>query len=178
MKNISKKLLVGLFSLSLITTLPSCSTLTSLLGGSQNAIPSFQQPKLSIKSFALGDVNIQEVNFKLTLNVENPNSVAIKTSDVAYNLDLAGTNIIKGSLTNGIDIKANSTTEMDIPLKVTTQSLLELAPKLIASITNLDYKAYGTINFDTPIGKLPLNWEKQDKINLTSLLSLLTNIKF
>lgn len=178
MKNISKKLLVGLFSLSLITTLPSCSTLTSLLGGSQNTIPSFQQPKLSIKSFAVGDVSVQEVNFKLTLNVENPNSVGIKTSDVAYNLDLAGTNIIKGSLTDGIEIKANTTTEMDVPLKVTTQSLLELAPKLIANITNLDYKAYGTVNFDTPVGKLPLNWEKQDKINLTSLLSLLSPIKF
>lgn len=178
MKKFSKTIVLAISSLLFITTVPSCSTLTSFLGKTADTVTSFQQPKLSFKSIAVGDVNIQEVNFKVVLNVENPNSVGIKTSDVLYNLDLAGTSLIKGSLSNGIEIKEKSTTEVELPLKVTTQSLLEVAPKLISNLADVTYKAHGTVNFDTPVGKMPINWEKEDKINLTSLLSLLSPIKF
>ena len=51
----------------------SCDTLGTLIG------LVFEQPKVSIKSFEVGDISADSLNFKLSLDVENPNPVGIKT---------------------------------------------------------------------------------------------------
>ncbi|MFN8673317.1 MAG: LEA type 2 family protein [Candidatus Sericytochromatia bacterium] len=168
--NLSKKtalVLVSIFSLSL---LPSC--LTGNLGNLAQTAQTFQNPKVNIKSVSLGDFNLQEINFKVTITVENPNDIGAKTSNIEYNLELAKTKLISGTLDKGLDLQAKKTVEVEVPMKVETSKLLAVAPTIASNLSNLDYAVYGTLSVDTPVGKVPVPWRKEDKINLLSLASL------
>lgn len=173
MKITNKTLVLVSMLLFSVTTLTACDNAGSALGGIAQSAQNFQQPKISIKSFNVDGANLQEILFKVTLSVENENNFSIKTSNIDYNLDIAGAKIFNGSLVNGIDLPAKKATEIELPIKVDTQKLLTAVPNIITKLSELDYAVYGTVNFDTPIGKVPLNWKKEDKINLFSLASLI-----
>lgn len=144
----------------------SCSTLLDI------AKISFQQPKVGINSFSYTGADSQKVKFNLLLNIDNPNAIGIKTSGINYNLDLNNAGVINGNLSKGLEIAANGKNNIEIPIDVNFQNLLQIAPSLISNPNNLDYKVYGTISFDTPIGPIPINWQKQDKVSIQQLLTL------
>lgn len=158
-------------SLLTLSSLQSCSG--GDLGNLVQTAQSFQNPKVSIKSFNLDNATLQEIKFKVTLAIENPNSVGIKTSNIEYNLELAKTKIISGNLEKGVELLPKKTVDVEIPITVDSLKLLSAVPSIATNLSDLDYSVYGVVNFDTPVGKVPLNWKKEDKINLISLGSLI-----
>ena len=176
-KNISKLLLKTTFLVLLSVGMLSPSACSNLnLGEIAKTASSFEKPTIAIKSLSLGEgSNLEKINFKLTLDVENKNDVAIKTSSIDYALDLAKTQLVTDNLENGVEILAKKTTSIDLPISIKTQDLLKVGPSILLNLNNLDYKVAATINFETPVGKLPIKLEKEDKINLGSLLSLLAS---
>jgi LEA14-like dessication related protein len=163
-----KNKILKLIALSgvVLTTSTSCGAAGDIL---KNI---FQQPKVSIQSFGLDDASTERLNFKAVLNVDNPNSFGLKTSDVDYNLDINNADIIKGVLANGINISAQNTSTVEIPIQVNFQKLFAALPSIIQDINNLNYKVYGTVNFNTPIGKVPISWQKEDKLNIGNIAQL------
>lgn len=159
-----KSVLMG--SAFLITGISSsCSTVLDI------AKAAFQTPKVGINSFSYAGYEPSKLKFNLLLNVENPNSIGIKTSGLKYNLDLNNSAILNGDFTKGVDIAANTKNTIEIPIDVNFQSLLQIAPSLISDPNNLNYNVYGTVNFDTPIGALPINWKHQDKLNIQNIIN-------
>lgn len=173
MKITNKTLALVAMMLFSVTTLTACDGTGNALGGIAQSAQNFQQPTINIKSFNVEGASLQEIVFKVTLTIENKNNFSIKTSNIDYNLDIAGAKIVNGSLVNGIDLPAQKSIDIDLPIKVDTQKLLTAVPNIITKLSELDYAVYGTVNFDTPVGKVPLNWKKEDKINLFSLASLI-----
>jgi LEA14-like dessication related protein len=164
MKILYKKIFLFIILSGFVVSLTSsCGTAGDIL----KAI--FEKPKVSIKSFGLDNANTESINFKLVLNVDNPNAIGIKTSNVDYNLDINNAGIIKGVLNNGIDIGAKNTSEVDIPIQVNFQKLITALPSIIQNFNNLNYNVYGTIGFDTPIGSVPINWKNEGKLDIGNI---------
>lgn len=162
---LSKILKLSVISASVLMMSASCSTVLDVL-------KSIQQPQVSIKSFSYSEADFQHIGFKLALDVNNPNAIGIKTSDINYNLDISQKNLIGGNLNNGLEIAAQKTSTIEIPISVNFQKLIEVIPGIFSNANNLDYKVYGIVNFDTAIGKLPINWQKADKIDLQQIISI------
>ncbi|RZL39529.1 MAG: hypothetical protein EOP00_27735 [Pedobacter sp.] len=144
----------------------SCSSLLDL------AKSSFQTPKVSINSFSFAGADSQKIGFKLLLDVNNPNAIGIKTSGIDYNLNLNNADIVAGVLSKGVDLSANTTNTIEVPIEFNFQKILQIAPSLLRDPNNLNYKVYGTVNVDTPIGALPLSWRQEDKLNVQQLLTI------
>jgi len=170
MKSISvntfKKFSLILLSASVLTVSTSCGTAGDIL----KLI--FEQPKVSIKSFGVTDASLDRIKFNLALNVDNPNAVGLKTSDIDYNLNINNSEIIKGILNNGIDIAAKNTSSLDVPIEINFQKLLTVAPSILTNFNNLDYKVFGAVKFDTPIGKVPINWNQEGKLDFSTISKL------
>lgn len=156
-------LLTSTFFITAVSS--SCSTVLDI------AKAAFQTPKVSINSFNYVGAEPSKIKFNLLLNVENPNAIGIKTSGLNYNLDLNNSAILNGDFTKGVDIAANAKNTIEIPIDVNFQSLLQIAPSLISDPNNLKYNVYGNVNFDTPIGALPINWKHQDNLNIQNLIN-------
>jgi LEA14-like dessication related protein len=159
-KRVFKGILLSGFILTMST---SCDVAGALL---QQV---FKTPTVSIKSFSLGNYNLEKFTFNLALDVDNPNGVGIKTSNLDYNLDLNSVNIIKGVLNNGIDISAKKVSTVEVPIEINFQKVIQALPSILTDINNLNYNVYGTVNFNTPIGIVPINWKKEDKLNVPKL---------
>ena len=158
----------ALVSSALLVT--SCSTLLDLVK------TSFQLPKVNINSFAYNGVNAQKISFKLLMNVNNPNAIGIKTSGLDYNLNLNNADIIAGNLSNGLDISANGSSNLEIPIEFDFQKMLQIAPSILSNPNNLNYKVFGALNFNTPVGNVPINWRKEDKLDVQQLLSIIPQL--
>ncbi len=164
---LSRILKSGILAGAVLLSSASCSTVLDLL---QTA---FKNPEISIKSFNFSDANFQKVGFKLLLDIKNPNSVGIKTSNINYNLNLNKSDIISGILNNGVDIGSQKTSSIEIPIDVNFQQLLQAAPSIINNPSKIDYNVSGAVNFNTPIGVVPINWQKADKLDLQQITNLL-----
>lgn len=143
----------------------SCSNILDL------AKAVFQNPKIAFNSFNYTGTDSSKVKFNLVLNVENPNTFGVKTSGVKYNLDLNSLSIINGDLNKGIEIIASGKNNVEIPIEVNFPSLIQLAPSLISDPNNLKYNVYGSVNFDTPIGAVPIGWKHEDNLNVQNILN-------
>ncbi len=155
-----------LLTLLMISFITSCQTALDLLK------VVFEKPKVTIKSFGLADANTDHISFNLILNIDNPNSVGIKTSGIDYNLDINQKDVINGILKNGINIQANGASDVEVPIQVNFQKLIQVVPSVLRDVNNVNYKVFGVINFDTPIGSVPINWQKEDKLDLPKLLNV------
>lgn len=143
----------------------SCSTILDL------AKASFQNPKIGFSSFNYTGTESSKLKFNLILNVENPNTFGIKTSGIKYNLDLNSLPIINGDLNKGIEILASGKNNVEVPIDVNFPSLIQIAPSLISDPNNLKYNVYGSVNFDTPIGAVPIGWKHEDTLNVQNILN-------
>jgi LEA14-like dessication related protein len=161
----AKKTALLISSIVIPTLSSSCSTVLDL------AKSVFQNPKVGINSFNYVGTDASKIKFNLLLNVENPNTFGIKTSGINYNLDLNNSAIINGNLTKGLEIAASAKNNIEIPIDVNFQSLLQIAPSLISNPNNINYNVYGIVNFDTPIGAVPINWKHQDILNVQNILN-------
>ncbi len=161
----------ALVSVSVLVT--SCSAVSTILDIVKTT---FQLPKVNVSSFDYGGVTGQKLSFKLLMNVDNPNSIGIKTSGMDYNLNLNNSDIINGNLLNGLDISASGKSNLEIPIEIDFQKILQILPSIVSNPNNIDYKVFGTLSFNTPIGNIPVNWRKEDKVNVQDLLTVVPQL--
>ncbi len=146
----------------LVLSLGACSSLNAL-----NQI--VDPPKVSLANVTLVSAGLLEQRYRLSLRVQNPNSVAIPVSGLDYVVSLAGTEFARGVSANSFTLPA--TGEDVVEIDVST-NLLNSARHLYSLMKNgeenLDYNLSGNVKVNLPFIK-SLPFSRTGQVNLRGL---------
>lgn len=124
-------------------------------------------PKVSLKKIAVSNPTIAGVSVILSLGMENSNPFTLDLSGLNYSIKLGGMKFAEGSATHVSPIGKNSSSTLEIPLRVNffeaSQSLYNLLTK-----SSSEYELAGEMKFHIPetgekrfpfqtVGKVPFN---------------------
>jgi LEA14-like dessication related protein len=145
----------------------SCQTLQQLA--------SIQQPTLSTDRVRLGNLSFEAVDLILNVKINNPNPIGVSLTGFDYDLQIAGSSLVKGDQKSRQTISAGGQSTLQIPVKLVFQDLY----RAVQTLKNQDSAAYKIgcgLVFDLPIlgsvripasqsGKLPMIRLPQIKIS-------------
>ncbi len=147
----------ALFAMLACLALSGCATLTQ----------SIETPDVSIAGLRLVEAGFSKQSYELTLNVSNPNPIALPVRGLAYRIELAGEEFAAGQSLNAFTVPANG--ESDFAISITTdllRSLSGLQRILERRDKALDYQIGGELQVNLPFVKA-LPFAKTGEIDLT-----------
>lgn len=148
-----KRPLLLLVALSL-TTLTGCAALQNLLKGA------FQEPRLTFKTARLADASLSDATVNLVYEVENPNNFGLSLASVDYAFFVEGKQVVAGTPRNGLQLKANSKSQLVFPANVKFADIVPAVQTLLTK-ESARFKAQGSIGLKTPVGVIRLPLEKE-----------------
>ena len=122
-----------------ILSLASCATLE------QQIKQHVQQPKISYKKIALGEVSKNGISLKPTFTITNPNLYAVPLQSVSYQLELNNKQIVTGSTNQIGTLNSNSPKDVTLDLNLKNQSLKTLQTALFTD-KQINYSIKGSVN--------------------------------
>lgn len=148
-----KRPLLVLAALSLVA-LSGCAALKNL---AKNA---FQQPRLTFKTAKLQQASLSDATVDLVYEVENPNGFGLSLASVNYAFFVEGKQVVAGTPRNGLQLKANGTSELVFPANV---KFADIVPVVETFLTKdaAKWKAQGSLGVKTPIGVISLPLERE-----------------
>ena len=151
-----------LIGLSIVLlALAGCESLRSLV--------SIQRPQAHVESVSLESVSFSGASLVAQVAVSNPNPVGIRMSGFDYRLDIEGSTLVSGDQPNGLDISANGTSYVDVPVSVLFSELIDS----IRSTQGRDEVAYTvamTLRFSLPIlGEVSIPLEHEGMLPVVRL---------
>jgi LEA14-like dessication related protein len=125
------------------------------------------EPVISFKDVTITGIGFDGVDLLAVFNVENGNPLSIPFPETDWELALAGTSFIKGTIPSGGGLAANAVTPVAIPLHIPYEGLYKAVPKLLSA----DEAAYQVnVGFRFP---LPILREKTFKAEFQGSLPML-----
>ncbi len=113
------------------------------------------QPKVFVDAIEIEDASLSGLTALLTLNIENPNNFALNARGLDYTMSLAGTGILSGESTSNRSVPALGNGKIEVPVRISYASLLEVIPKIFETGV-ADYNFAGSIHtrlFNIPFTK-------------------------
>jgi hypothetical protein len=137
-----------------------------------------QAPAIDLVAVELGEVQLQEQNFKVRLHVANPNDRALPIKSVSCTLRIQGVEVGEGKSTEPFIVPANGEAEFDALVTTNVlQSVPSLLPKLLSSVQQggmPDYAVSGWVNPDIAVVP-PIPFSHSGKITIPD--SVLNNLQ-
>jgi LEA14-like dessication related protein len=143
---------------SVLLVLLSCSTGNSL-----------QDPRIEVDAVRVTNVYQDSIDLEATLRIYNPNDLAAKVAGYRYRLEVEGRRLVGGESAQGFPIAAKSTFRLTIPGRIYFPDLLAGGKKALAQEA-VQYVLSGTLLMDTLIGKYPVPFSQEGKLNLSEIL--------
>ena len=141
----------------------------ALLSGCSSLSKLVDPPTVSLTNVSLVQAGLLEQRYRLTLRIQNPNSIAIPVRGMDYAVKLAGVNFAQGVTPNGFRIPALGEDLVDIDV---TTNLLSSALQIYTIFKQqpetIDYQLSGKIAVDMP-GLRALPFNRSGTVNLTGL---------
>ncbi len=128
----------------LFAALQGCATTATLLDP--------EAPNVTLEKIRPLNFSFDKQKLELTLNVNNPNAIALPLNTLVFAAKLAGEHIADGASREKVTIPANGSARLKV---VVTTSLSKLVNKIQAAASdgsNLDYNVKGNLKLD--------NWPK------------------
>jgi LEA14-like dessication related protein len=144
--------------LALLWALLSCSTGNSL-----------QDPRIDVEAIRITNVYQDSLDLEGTLRIYNPNDLAAKAAGYRYRLDVEGRRLMGGESTQPFAIAPRGTFRLTIPGTIAFADLLGAANTALAR-DEIRYVLSGTMLLDTLIGKYPVPFSQEGKLNLSEIL--------
>jgi LEA14-like dessication related protein len=132
---------------TLLIILTSCASFTGDL---------LKDPSVSVKSLNVSKFSLQAVSLDLELTVDNPNPIPLSLSQITYALNFSGESVTSGTFEKGIDIPANGSNTVLVPLNFKYQSLGNLLVSALNKSLSKDYDLNGAVKlgiFSIPFSK-------------------------
>jgi LEA14-like dessication related protein len=124
------RLLVILFMMMLLS---SCALFSSL-----------KEPRMELKAVDIKSFNLQESQFLLHFEIDNPNSQMIPLDEIEYALDLNGQPFTQGQFKDRIELKPQSMTSVAVPVRIKTHDLIDTVGRYLKD-RKVHYKMKGKI---------------------------------
>jgi LEA14-like dessication related protein len=141
-----KKIFLLVNSVILILGLGACSGLpTNLI-----------QPKVNLQQVNVADPTFSDATMIFQFVVENPNAVDLKVDQVNYDLALNGKPFTKGILEKGLQVGANSSAVIPVPIRVRYSDLASSIGDFLRN-GSTPYEVQGSVKmgfFSIPFKKL------------------------
>ena len=146
----------ALFLLPLLS-LGGCAWLERLQGLS-DALEQLT-PTISYDRLDLNAVDFNGVEADFVFNIENPNPVALKLASLSYDLDLEGRDLLTGDQDDGLELGAQSTSQIEIPVSVAFSDVIGLVGELKGQ-DNVAFTISGGLGVNTAAGVIQVPFEK------------------
>jgi len=164
-------------AVGLALSLSCCAALSKLFKSA------FQEPDLRFKTVNLRNVSLSGLDLDTVWTLKNPNPVGLSLAEIDYTLFIEGKQVVAGAPRQGLQIRANDTSQLVFPADIKFQ---EIVPAL-GTFLNKDtakWRAQGHIGVKTPIGilKFPLSKEGSFEVPKVPKLEFqpprITNLSF
>jgi len=147
-----------LLGMGLLWTLLSCSTGNSL-----------QEPRIEMEAIRITGVYQDSFDLEGTLRIHNLNDLAAKVAGYRYRLEVEGRRLVGGESSQGFAIAPRATFRLTIPGTVSFADLLAAADQALAR-DEIRYTLSGALLLDTLVGKYPVPFSQEGKLNLSEIL--------
>ena len=114
----------------------------------QGNIPMVKLPKLSVQNLDIDNVSLNGADINLKLAFNNPNGFGLNINGLNYDLMVNGTQWAVGEALEGVNIKENGTTELNIPISLNIGQIGMSAYRILSGNESLDYKLKGNFKFN------------------------------
>ena len=143
-----------IFFFSLLTCLVACSQLSKSL---------VKDPEVKVADVKVQEIGLSSVKLAVKLDVLNPNPVAIRLDQIDYALKIAGAEVTKGSLDQGVSLEAKQNNVVIVPLQFTYNSAGQALRALMGASQDKTYEVAGNAKF----GLFTIPFNKKGEINLS-----------
>ncbi len=123
----------------------SCQQLLSLLQQMN-----VQKPIVKVTDVKITGLSLNRLDLDFKIGVQNPNSVAIKLAGFDYELLIENNSFLKGQQNKEVEIEANGSSQVDIPVSFTFKQLYNTF-KTLKDADSIKYTLKSGLSFDVPI---------------------------
>lgn len=128
----------------LIISLPGCAIIDAILGGG------VKEPVVKIDSVDFGKVSFESLELLFNIMIENPNQLGISLSSFDYELLLNEKSFVKGDQRDGMQIAANASSRVQIPVSLKFRDILESVQSVAQQDTS-NYQFKSGFAFSVPV---------------------------
>ena len=113
------KIFSYIFLFAFVISLSGCAIIDAILG------QRVQEPAVKVESVDFGSVSFESLELLFNIMIENPNQLGISLSSFDYELLLNDQSFVKGDQREGMQIDANATSSVQIPVSLTFRDIIE-----------------------------------------------------
>jgi len=148
-----------LILLTIFLTL-SCAELTQILEEQDD----IKQPEAEIVDVKLKNLSFSKVDLVFDMKLTNPNNVSISLAGFDYDLFLNETSFLKGNNDEKIEMKANGSSIIKLPITLVYENIFK-AYENLKDADEIDYKLKTGFAFNLPVlGKVRVPLETVGKV--------------
>lgn len=158
-----KKLIV----MTVVLVFSSCASLSKLV----------QKPTVEFQKVRFTDFSFSDLTLNFDLGVSNPNPIGIRLAGYDYNFTINEKNFLSGEQTQDIQILANATSTVTIPVTVKFKELYTFFASM-KGVDEVPYKIAGHILVDMPLSPLKIPYRVKGQFPAVKLPKIsLQNVK-
>ncbi len=116
-------------------------------------------PTVKFSRFDLQAVDFERISVDFVFDVDNPNPIGFPLNRFAYALDLADVEIISGANPDGLELVADGTSELALPVSLTFASIFELIDAT-RGVDTVPFAFRGGFGWDTDIGPVDVAFDE------------------
>lgn len=122
-----------------------------LASGCSLLAPKFDKPQLSVASIEMLGGNFRQQNFRVKLNIQNPNDRALPVTRLHVEMNVGGEQVATGVNTQAFVVPAHGDTQFDMNITANMAlALLKLAGRKDQHADSVDYDMTGGASIDLP----------------------------
>lgn len=129
----------------------------------------FTEPTVELREIQIAGIGFSGGTLNLVLDVYNPNHYAIRGVDLATSVAIDGTPFGDAELARALDIPAEDTSEVEVPLRFTWEGVGAGARALLQS-GSVPYTLDGTVRVQSPIGEHAVQLSNSGRVSLRDLV--------
>jgi len=113
--------------------------------------PKFERPVLSVVGINMVGGNFLQQNFRVTMNIHNPNDQSLPVKGLTATLRVDGEEIASGTIDRPVSVAAHGDTEFDMVIKANMAlALLHLGQHAQDHSDAVAYELVGAVAIDLP----------------------------
>lgn len=133
------------------------------------SVPSLKSPSISLKKLQMDKIKLTGADLTLKIKLDNPNAITFLLNSMDYQLNVAGTEWIKGNSKKVINVNAKEESIIDIPISLNFLNMGQSVYQLLKGDQTLNYNLSGNANLGSNLSifneyNMPFNQTGKTKI--------------
>lgn len=116
-------------------------------------------PTVKFSRFSVNDLDFEHIDTDFVFTVDNPNPIGVPLDRFNYDLSLMDISILYGSDPQGLELVAEGSSEVALPVSLEFVSIYE-AITATRGVDNVGFGLAGDFGFDTDIGPVDITYDE------------------